>query len=355
MTVVTDWGTAIISALANAVNLILGFIPRLIGFALILLVGWLIATWVSKGITLLLRKIGFDRLGDRIGLSRFEQNMNISMDAAGLLGRLTYWFIILIFLVPAADALGVPAVSNVLNSIVNFLPNVFVAILVLFLGTLLAVFVSDLVRGVTASANVGNPSVFAAIARYLIIGFAALIALEQLNIAPTLINELFGAIVAGAALAFGLAFGLGGRDAAQRVLARTEGTVNAFSSAAAEGKLNVNTRQPVSAPADPYAQSQAPAYNPQVQQQQQAPAYNPPVQQQQVPAYNPQVQQQQAPAYNPPVQQQQQAPAYNPSVQQQQAPAYNPQQQDAQSYESPTQRISPNDASRQVPPYDQQR
>ncbi|GER90578.1 hypothetical protein KDW_47400 [Dictyobacter vulcani] len=278
MTVVTDWGTAIMSSFANAVNLILAFIPRLLGFAIILIVGLLLASAISKGLTLLLRKVGFDRLGQRIGLQRFEQNMNISMDAAGLLGRLVYWFIVLIFLVAAADALGVPAVSNVLSSIVSFLPNVFVAILVLFLGTLLATFVADIVRGMTASANVGNPNVFSAIARYLIVGFSVLIALEQLNIAPALINELFGAIVAGGALAFGLAFGLGGRDAAQRLLARSEGTVSAFSTAAAEGKLKTNISQPANPANDPYAQGQVPAYDARTQQVPNN--YNAPVQQQ---------------------------------------------------------------------------
>ncbi|GLV55596.1 hypothetical protein KDH_24400 [Dictyobacter sp. S3.2.2.5] len=255
MTVVTNWGTAIISALANAVNLILSFIPRLLGFIIILVVGLIIASLVAKAVTFLLRKIGFDRLSDRIGLRRFEQNLNVNMDAAGVLGRIVYWFILLIFLVPAADALGVPAVSNVLNSIVAFIPNVFVAILVLFLGALLAVFVSDIVRGATGAAHVGNPNVFAGIARYAIIGFSVLIALEQLNIAPALLNELFGAIVAGAALAFGLAFGLGGRDAAKRMLDRTEVTVSAMSTAASQGNLRPPTRSANNVN-DPYAQQQ---------------------------------------------------------------------------------------------------
>ncbi len=223
---IQDWGTAIFNALANMVNLILAFIPRLLGFLVILLVGLLIATLVAKGLTFLLRKIGFDRLSDRIGLTRFEQRMGVRMDAAGLLGRLVYWFIVLIFLVPAADALGLPTVSNVLSSLVAYIPNVFVAILVLFLGVLAATVVADIVRGAVASANIGNPNIFAGIARWAIIGFAALVALEQLKIAPTLITELFGAVVLAVALAFGLAFGLGGQDTARRWLARGESSMS---------------------------------------------------------------------------------------------------------------------------------
>src|SRR6202035_2959826 len=87
-----------------------------------------------------------------------------------------------------------------------------------------------IVRGVTATAHIGNPTIFAGIARWAIIGFAALIALEQLQIAPALINELFGAVVAAAAIAFGLSFGLGGQDAARRWLNRGESSLTSAAS-----------------------------------------------------------------------------------------------------------------------------
>ena len=227
---ITNWGSAILTSFTNALNLVFTFIPKLIGFLVILLVGWIVASVVSKAVTFLLRKIGFDRLSERIGLSRLEQRMGLRMDAAGVLGKVVYWFIFLIFLVPAVDSLGLTAVSNILNEVIAYIPNVFVAIVVLFLGTLAATFVADLVRGATASTNMGNPNIYAAIARWAILGFVAIIALEQLQIAPALLNELFGAIVAAAALAFGLAFGLGGRETAQRLLNRSENTVSAAAS-----------------------------------------------------------------------------------------------------------------------------
>ena len=235
---IQDWGTAIVNAFANALNLVLTFIPKFIGFLVILLVGWIAASLLSKALTFLLRKIGFDRMADRIGLTRFEQRMGIKMDAAGLLGKIVYWFVFLIFLVPAVNALGLTSVSAILSTIIAYIPNVFVAILVLFLGTLAATFVADIVRGATASANIGNPNVFATISRVAIMGFAALVALEQLQIAPSLLNELFGAIVAAAAIAFGLAFGLGGQDTARKYLARGESSV---SDAASQMSAQQNT------------------------------------------------------------------------------------------------------------------
>jgi hypothetical protein len=266
MLVFADWGTSIFVALSNAVNLILTFIPRLIGFLVILAVGLIIAMLVSKALTFLLRKVGFDRLSDRIGLTRFDQRMGVHLDPAGVLGKVVYWFILLIFLVPAADALGLPAVSNILNTLVAYIPNVFVAILVLFLGTLGATFVADIVRGATASANIGNPRIFAGIARWAIIGFAALVALEQLKITPDLINELFGAMVAAVAIAFGLAFGLGGQDTARRWLSRGESTVSSAASqvASQQSANEYNTASQVASQqsANPYSEASQVAAQP---------------------------------------------------------------------------------------------
>ena len=216
---------AVVSSFAAALALLFTFIPRLLGFLVILLVGYIVATALSKAVTFLLRKVGFDRFSTRIGLTRLEQQMGVKMDAAGILGRIVYWFVFLIFLVPAVDSLGLTAVSAVLNQIVAYIPNVFVAILILFLGTLAATFVSDIVRGAASSSRIGNPNVFANIARYAILGFVAIIALEQLNIGAALLNILFTAVMGAAALAFGLAFGLGGRDAAKRLVESSESSL----------------------------------------------------------------------------------------------------------------------------------
>ncbi len=214
---------AVINAFGNAISGVFAFIPRLVGFLVILLVGWIVAWAVDKALTVLLRKVGFDRLSDRVGLTRMEQQMGMRMDAAQLLGRIAFWFIFLIFLVPATDSLGLPTVSNVLNSLVDYIPNIFVAVLVLFLGSLVGIFLGDIAQGAATAKHFGNARLLGNITRWAVIGFAGLIALEQLQIAPALITVLFTAVVASAALAFGLAFGLGGRETAQRMLARSEG------------------------------------------------------------------------------------------------------------------------------------
>jgi len=218
------------SSIQRALDGLLGFLPNLIGFLVILLIGWIVATAISKVVTLLLKKVGFDRLAQRIGLHRMGQQAGVSLDVATILGKIVYWFIVRIFLVPDVDTLGISAVSNILNQIIAFIPNVFVAILILFLGMFAATIAADVVRGAAGSANLGNPNIFANIVRYAIIGFVALIALEQLDIAPALLNILFTAVGGALALAAGLAFGLGGQDTARKYLGRTESTVSSAAS-----------------------------------------------------------------------------------------------------------------------------
>lgn len=220
MQTVQNMGGAVFASFANTLNLVLTFIPRLVGFVIILLIGVIVAALVKRGVAYLLRKVGFEQVADRV-----EQRMRIQMDSTNILSRIAYWFIFLIFLVPAVDALGLSAVSNLLNTVIGYLPNVFVAVLVLLLGTLIAILVADLVHEATASRNIGSPDLLANIARYAIMGFAVLIALEQLQVAPALINILFTATIGAVALAFGLAFGLGGRETASRWLSRTENVI----------------------------------------------------------------------------------------------------------------------------------
>ena len=222
---ITDWGQALWTSLVGVLALVFSFVPKLLGFLVILLIGWIIASVLAKAVTFLLRKIGFEQMSTHIGLTRLEQRMGIRLDSAGILGKIVFWFVFLIFLVPAVDALGLVTISNLLGQIIGYLPNVFVAVLVLFLGMLAAKFVGELVYNTLSGINSGNRVLLANIARYTIIGFAVLIALQQLAIAPVLVTILFAAIVGSAGLAAALAFGLGGREFAQRWLAHGENAI----------------------------------------------------------------------------------------------------------------------------------
>ena len=206
------------TSVAAALALLLGAIPKVIGFAVILIVGWLIATALSAAVAAILRTVKFNDLAQRAGISGFVQKMGVHTDAAGFLALLVKWFVRLIVLVTAFDALGLPAVSQVLQQILLWLPNLIVALVVLVIAGLAANALAGLVRGATAESGLGSPDVLASIARVAVWAFAIVVAANQIGVATTLINTLFMATVGALALALGLAFGLGGRETAAQIV-----------------------------------------------------------------------------------------------------------------------------------------
>jgi hypothetical protein len=196
--VVTDWGTAVMSSVAAALALLLGAIPKLLGFLVILLIGWLIASAIAAAVAAILRAVKFNDLAQRAGLTGFVRYMGIHDDAAGFLAAVAKWFVRLIVLVTAFDALGLPAVSQVLQQLLLWLPNLVVALVVLVIGGLAANALASLVRGATAESGLGNPGLLAAIARVAVWAFAVVVAVNQIGVAATLVNTLFMAVVGGA-------------------------------------------------------------------------------------------------------------------------------------------------------------
>jgi hypothetical protein len=215
---ITEWSTALMSSLAAAMALFFSGIPRILGFAIIIIVGWIIATLVMKAIVAVLRTIKFNDFAQRSGFAGFVQKMGADTDPAGMIGAVIKWFVRLVVLVVAFDALGLPAVSDVLRQLVLWLPNVVVALVVLVIAGLAANAFSNLVRGAAAEGGLQKPDLLAKVASGLIWAFGIVVAVNQIGIATTLVNTLFMAVVGALALALGLAFGLGGREIASQIV-----------------------------------------------------------------------------------------------------------------------------------------
>lgn len=206
------------SSLAAAMALFFSGIPKILGFAIIVIAGWIIAALVEKAIAAVLRTIKFNDMAQRSGFAGFVRKMGAETDSAGMIGAVAKWFIRLVALVVAFDALGLPAVSDVLRQLLLWLPNVVVALVVLVIAGLAANAVSSVVRGAAAEGGLKNPDLLARLASGLIWAFGVVVAVNQIGIATTLINTLFMAVVGALALALGLAFGLGGRDTASQIV-----------------------------------------------------------------------------------------------------------------------------------------
>jgi hypothetical protein len=217
---VRNLGESIRASLAGAVNTVVAALPRLIGFALVLVVGWLVSSLLARGVTALLHAIRFNDLARRSGFADFVQKMGLRQDASSVLAGVVKWFVRLIALVVAFDLLGLPAVSVVLQQLLLWLPNLVVALVVLVVGGLAARALGQLVRGSAAEAGLGDPDVLAAVTRVTVWAFVLIAAASQLGIATTVIDTLLVGVVGAVSLAAGLAFGLGGRDKAAQILDR---------------------------------------------------------------------------------------------------------------------------------------
>ena len=215
---ITEWGSALMTSLAAAMTMFFSAVPKILGFAIIVIVGWLVAGLVQKGVAALLRTVKFNELAQRSGFAGFVRNMGTETDSAEMIGAVVKWFIRLIALVVAFDALGLPAVSDVLRQLLLWLPNVVVALAVLVIAGLAANALSSVVRGAAAEGGLENPDFLAKLASGMVWAFGIVVAVSQIGIATVLINTLFMAVVGALALALGLAFGLGGRDTASQIV-----------------------------------------------------------------------------------------------------------------------------------------
>ena len=215
---ITEWGDALMTSLASAMILIFSAIPKIFGFLFIIIVGWLIASMLERGIAAVLRKVRFNELALRAGLSHFINMMGLANDASGMVGLLVKWLVRLVALVVAFDALGLPAVSDVVRQLLLWLPNVVVALVILVIGGLAARALSNIVRGAAGEAGLTNAHFLSKVASVVVWAFAVVVAIHQIGIATELVNALFIAIVGSIALALGLAFGLGGRETAAEIL-----------------------------------------------------------------------------------------------------------------------------------------
>jgi hypothetical protein len=215
---ITTWGTAIESSLSQALALLLQAIPKIIGFLVIAGFGWMLAAVVASAVAAILRRVRFNDMAHRSGLASVVHSTGADSDAIGFVALSAKWFIRLIALVVAFDALGLPAVSDTLRQLLLWLPNLVVALVALVIGGLAANWLRGVVRASTASADLANPHLLASLAYGAVWAFAIIVAVHQVGIASELLATLFTALVAGLALAVGLALGLGGRDTAGEII-----------------------------------------------------------------------------------------------------------------------------------------
>lgn len=198
---------------------VINFIPELIGAVVIFAVGWLIAVLIEKVVEGIFRSIKVDALLKSAGLEEVMKRTGHPLNSGKFVGALIKWFVIVVFLVTALDVLNLDQVNQFLQGVVlGYLPNVIIAVLVLMVAVVIAEAMQKIVAASARAAHVRSAHLLGVVTKWAIWIFAILTALITLNVAAYLIQMIVTAVFAGAALGLGLAFGLGGKDYASRLI-----------------------------------------------------------------------------------------------------------------------------------------
>lgn len=202
----------ILQSLQQALSSFLGFIPQLIGALVILIIGYIVAKILEAVVGRVLKAVGFDGWMEKSGIKQYFDRAQTRQTPATILGKLVFWFVFIIAITMATDALGISQVSAVFSQLIAYIPNIIAAVLILILAGLLAQFVAGLVRGATGMDILGT------VAQVAIMVYAIFAALTQLGIAVQLTAPTFLIVLGAVALAAAIAFGWGARNVAQDIV-----------------------------------------------------------------------------------------------------------------------------------------
>jgi hypothetical protein len=198
------------------------FLPNFLVAVVILIVGWIVATSLAKLVHSLLISAKIDEVGDRLGLQQASSRTGMKLTISGAIAWLIKWFALIIIFLAAADILGLDQISDFLNQVLLYIPNVVAAAAILLVGSLTARFLSRLVRHSVAAAGLASAELLGAVTSWSVMIFAILATLDQLKVAQAFVQTLFTGIIVMIAIAGGLAFGLGGKEHAARALDKIE-------------------------------------------------------------------------------------------------------------------------------------
>jgi len=194
--------------------------PRLALALLVLLAGWIVAKAVRFGVERGLRAVNFHVVSERAGIDGFLRDGGVRLDATGILAALFYWVAILAALIIGFNLLGLSYITDLLTRVLLFVPNVMVALLVVAFGAYFARFVGNAISAYCRGMGLQDAELLGNAARYIIVAFVVLIALDQMNIGGDIVRQTFLIVLGGVVFALALAFGLGGKDLAAELLER---------------------------------------------------------------------------------------------------------------------------------------
>lgn len=216
---IQTWADVLTASFQNLWLGIVAFVPNMIVALIIFVLGWLVGAALGRIVAQLLKSVKLDAMLKNTGLNEAVERAGFTLDSGAFLGMLIQWFFIIVFLMASLEVLGLTQVNAFLQNVVlAYLPQVIVAALILLVGAVVAGVAHDVVSGAAKAAGVHGAGMAGSIAKWAIWIFTILAVLAQLQVATAFVQTLFTGVVVAVSLAVGLAFGLGGQEAAARAI-----------------------------------------------------------------------------------------------------------------------------------------
>lgn len=240
MDMINTWA-AILSQTVQSVSMsVAAVLPNIIVALVLVILGWIVGAALAKIVAQLINTLKINEALRGAGIDKLVARTGHAMDAGAFLGALIKWFVIAVFFVAALEILNLTQVTAFLSEIVfTYLPRVIVAVLILLIAALLADFVSQFVTSAAKAADIGSSYFVGSVARWAIWILAILTALDQLSVASAFVQTLFTGIVVSISLALGLAFGLGGQQAAARYIDRVSSELSRKGGSGDQGQMRM--------------------------------------------------------------------------------------------------------------------
>lgn len=216
--VVQDFVDVLVASLQNLWILVINFLPALIGAIVVLILGVIVGAILERIVERIVYYLKIDALLRKLGVETYLQRAGLRLNSGYFTGKVVYWFIVLAFLLAASDILGFVALSGFISDVLNYIPDVFVAVLIMVATLVVANFLRGVVRASVLGAKLHAAKALGALTWWTVFIFGLLTALLQLGIAVSIINTLITGLIAMLALAGGLAFGLGGKEYAAHLI-----------------------------------------------------------------------------------------------------------------------------------------
>jgi len=214
-----NWGYTLSESLLSLWYGFINFVPSLLGAIILFIVGWVVGKVVGKAVAQVINVVKLDKLFESAGSKKFIEATGLKISIGGFIGGIIKWFIVIVFLMSSLQIVGLTQVNDFLRTaVLYYLPKVVIASIVLIIAAILAEAMQKVVDASARAANVKQHKSLGLITRYAIWGFAIIISLSELGIASAFMQILFTGLIISLAIAGGIAFGLGGKDAAAKVI-----------------------------------------------------------------------------------------------------------------------------------------